>query len=131
MWQRRQMLGTENSEFQDINPAGIVIKMERKRLVFCFQSKQAKQQRLLSKLQHYKGAMMQRHKWCSEGHKGIRQMCFLAQDFKAFKKDSNVSSSEDKQPKDTCICMTESLCSPPETIMTLLIDYTLIQNKKV
>ena len=32
--------------------------------------------------------------------------------------------------KDPCICMAESLCCPPETITTLLIGYTLIQNKK-
>ena len=31
---------------------------------------------------------------------------------------------------DTCIYMAESLCSPPETITTLLIDYIPIQNKK-
>ena len=29
----------------------------------------------------------------------------------------------------TCICMSESLCCPPETITTLLIGYTSIQNK--
>ena len=29
-----------------------------------------------------------------------------------------------------CIRMTESLCCSPETITTLLISYTLIQNKK-
>ena len=28
------------------------------------------------------------------------------------------------------ICMAESLCCPPETITTLLIGYTPIQNKK-
>ena len=32
---------------------------------------------------------------------------------------------------DTCICMAESLCCPPEIITTLLIGYTVIQNKKV
>ena len=32
---------------------------------------------------------------------------------------------------DTCICMAESLCCPPETITTLLIGYTAMQNKKV
>ena len=32
---------------------------------------------------------------------------------------------------DTCICMTEFLCYPPETITTLLISYTPIQNKKL
>jgi len=32
---------------------------------------------------------------------------------------------------DTCICMTESLCCPPEFIITLLISYTPIQNLKV
>ena len=31
----------------------------------------------------------------------------------------------------TCICMTESLCCPPETITTLLISYTQIQTKKL
>ena len=31
---------------------------------------------------------------------------------------------------DTCLCMTEFLCCPPETITTLLMDYTPIQNKK-
>ena len=31
---------------------------------------------------------------------------------------------------DTCICMTESLYCPPETITTLLISYTPIRNKK-
>jgi len=31
---------------------------------------------------------------------------------------------------DTCICMTESLCCPPETI-TLLIGYPSIYNKKL
>ena len=31
---------------------------------------------------------------------------------------------------DTCVCMTESLCCPPETVTTLLLDYTPIQNKK-
>ena len=28
--------------------------------------------------------------------------------------------------RDTCICMAESLCCPPETIITLLIGYTSI-----
>ena len=32
--------------------------------------------------------------------------------------------------KDTSVCMAESLCRPPETITTLLIGYTPIQNKK-
>ena len=32
---------------------------------------------------------------------------------------------------DTCICMAESLCYSPETIITLLILYISIQNKKV
>ena len=32
---------------------------------------------------------------------------------------------------DTCICMAESLCCTPETIPTLLIHYTMIQNKKL
>ena len=32
---------------------------------------------------------------------------------------------------DTCIGMAESLCSSPETITTLLIGYTPIQNKKL
>ena len=32
---------------------------------------------------------------------------------------------------DTCICMAESLCYPPETITTLLIGYNPIQNKKL
>ena len=31
---------------------------------------------------------------------------------------------------DTCISMNESLCCPPETMATLLIGYTPIQNKK-
>ena len=31
---------------------------------------------------------------------------------------------------DTWMCMAEFLCCLPETITTLLIDYTLIQNKK-
>ena len=31
---------------------------------------------------------------------------------------------------DSCICRAESLGSPPETITTLLIGYTPIQNKK-
>ena len=31
---------------------------------------------------------------------------------------------------DTSICMVGSLCCPPKTITTLLIDYTPIQNKK-
>ena len=31
----------------------------------------------------------------------------------------------------TCICMAESLCCLPETITTLLIGYTPLQNKKV
>ena len=30
---------------------------------------------------------------------------------------------------DPCICMAESLCSPPETITALLIRYTPKQNK--
>ena len=30
----------------------------------------------------------------------------------------------------TCICMSESLCCPPETITTLLISYTPIKNKQ-
>ena len=33
--------------------------------------------------------------------------------------------------KDTCICVAESLCCPPETITTLLISYTPIQNKNL
>ena len=32
---------------------------------------------------------------------------------------------------DTCKCMAESLCRPPETITTLLIGYTAMQNKKL
>ena len=32
---------------------------------------------------------------------------------------------------DTCVCMAESLCRPLETITTLLIGYTPIQNKKL
>ena len=32
---------------------------------------------------------------------------------------------------DTGICMAESLCCSPETITTVFIDYTPIQNKKV
>ena len=32
---------------------------------------------------------------------------------------------------DTCICMAEPLCCSPETITTLLISYTPVQNKKV
>ena len=32
--------------------------------------------------------------------------------------------------EDSCICMAESLQCSPETITTLLIGYTLIQNKK-
>ena len=32
---------------------------------------------------------------------------------------------------DTCICVAESLCGPLETITTLLIGYSPIQNKKV
>ena len=31
---------------------------------------------------------------------------------------------------DTCKCMAESLCCTPETITTLLVDYSPIQNKK-
>ena len=31
---------------------------------------------------------------------------------------------------DTCTCMAESLCYSPETITTLLIGYSPIQNKK-
>ena len=31
---------------------------------------------------------------------------------------------------DTCICMAESLCCPAETITTLLISHTPIQNEK-
>ena len=31
---------------------------------------------------------------------------------------------------DTCVCMAESLCCPPEIITTLLISYTPTQNKK-
>ena len=32
---------------------------------------------------------------------------------------------------DTCVCMAESLCCYPETIITLLIGYTPIQSKKL
>ena len=32
---------------------------------------------------------------------------------------------------DTCVCMAESLCCPRETITTLLIGYTPIQNKSL
>ena len=32
---------------------------------------------------------------------------------------------------DTCVCMTESLCCPSETVKTLLLDYTPTQNKKL
>ena len=32
---------------------------------------------------------------------------------------------------DTCICMAVSLCCSPEAIVTLLISYTPIQNKKL
>ena len=33
--------------------------------------------------------------------------------------------------KDTCVCMAESLCCPPEIITTFLIGYTPIQSKKL
>lgn len=39
MWQHRQMHGTENSGCKNINPAGIVIKTERKSLVIFLFSK--------------------------------------------------------------------------------------------
>ena len=32
---------------------------------------------------------------------------------------------------DTCLCMAETLCSPPETITILLIGYIPVQNKKL
>ena len=32
---------------------------------------------------------------------------------------------------DPCICMTESICCSPEIMTTMLISYTLIQNKKL
>ena len=32
---------------------------------------------------------------------------------------------------DTCVCVAESLCCPPETIKTVLIGYTPIQSKKL
>ena len=32
---------------------------------------------------------------------------------------------------DTCTCMAESLCYPPETITTLLISYTPTETKKL
>ena len=32
---------------------------------------------------------------------------------------------------DTCICMAESLCCPPETITTWFIGHTPIQNKNL
>ena len=32
---------------------------------------------------------------------------------------------------DTCVCIAESLCCSPETITTLVISYTPIQNKKL
>ena len=32
---------------------------------------------------------------------------------------------------DTCVCMTESLCSSPKTVTTLLISCTPIQNIKL
>ena len=32
--------------------------------------------------------------------------------------------------RDSSICMTEFLCCPPETVITLSISYTPIQNKK-
>ena len=32
---------------------------------------------------------------------------------------------------DTCICIAESLCCSPDTITTMLIGYTSIQNKKL
>ena len=32
---------------------------------------------------------------------------------------------------DSCIRMAKSICCPPETIITLLISYTPIQNKKL
>ena len=32
---------------------------------------------------------------------------------------------------DTCVCMAESLCCPPETITTLLMGYVPKQNKKL
>ena len=32
---------------------------------------------------------------------------------------------------DTCICMVESLCGPPETVTIFLIDYTPMQNKQL
>ena len=31
---------------------------------------------------------------------------------------------------DTCLCVTEPLCCTPETVTTLLISYTPMQNKK-
>ena len=32
---------------------------------------------------------------------------------------------------DTCVCVAESLCYMPETLTTLLIGYTQIQNKRL
>ena len=32
---------------------------------------------------------------------------------------------------DTCLCMTETLCSPPETITISLIGYIPVQNKSL
>ena len=32
---------------------------------------------------------------------------------------------------DTCLCMAEFHCCPPETVTALLIDYIPIQNKKL
>ena len=33
--------------------------------------------------------------------------------------------------KQTCICMAEFFCCPPETITTLLTGYTPVENKKI
>ena len=33
--------------------------------------------------------------------------------------------------RDTCVCMAESFCCPPETVASLLIRYILIQKEKL
>ena len=43
---------------------------------------------------------------------------------------SMLCGSMDGGGGDTCLCVVESLCCSPESIITLLISYTQVQNKK-
>ena len=62
---------------------------------------------------------------------GSKTMNGLLRQLKPLLKDALKAGREVWGRMGMCICMAESLCCSPETITTLLIGYTPIQNKKL